>query len=61
MCVGEEQFCPHLPQRVHHKINEGGLQMYTGKMDEEKIEEMFDEVSTECCMRCLSSTVFRTL
>ena len=23
--------------------------MYTGRMEEEKIEEMFDEVSTECC------------
>ena len=24
--------------------------MYTGRMEEEKIEEMFDEVSIECCM-----------
>ena len=24
--------------------------MYTGRMEEEKIEEMFDEVSTECCV-----------
>ena len=47
---GEEQFCPHLPQRVYHKVNEGGLQMYTGRGEEEKIEEMFDKVSTECCM-----------
>ena len=23
--------------------------MYTGRMEEEKIEEMFDDVSTECC------------
>ena len=48
--MGEEQFCPHLQQRVHHKVNEGGLQMYTGRIEEEKIEEMFDEVFTECCM-----------
>ena len=24
--------------------------MYKGRMEEEKIEKMFDEVSTECCM-----------
>ena len=38
------------PPTTHHKVNERGLQMYTGRMEEEKIEEMFDEVSTECCM-----------
>ena len=26
------------------------VQMYTGRMEEEKIGEMFDEVSTECCV-----------